>query len=95
MTYLEIMDCELINIAQRFAIEGKIESIKPLGDGFINDTFIVKTTGEGPDYILQRKNHKVFPHVPEMMDNIVKVTAHIKAKIIHAGGDPMRLSDYC
>ena len=84
------MNYELNNIAQQFALKGEVESIKPLGEGFINDTFIVKTTGDGPDYILQRKNHKVFPNVPEMMDNIVKVTAHMKAKIINAGGDPMR-----
>ena len=79
-------------IASQFALQGEVASIKPLGEGFINDTFIVTTTGDNPNYILQRKNHKVFPDVPAMMDNIVKVTAHMKAKIINAGGDPMRES---
>ena len=79
-------------IFQCFAYEGEVREIKPLGEGFINDTFIVRTEGSAPDYILQRKNHKVFPDVPAMMDNIVKVTAHMKKKIIAAGGDPLRES---
>ena len=75
------MDNKLLNIAQRFVLEGTIADIRALGDGFINDTFIVKTEGEAPDYILQRKNHIVFPDVPAMMENIRKVTEHIKAKV--------------
>lgn len=77
---------QLLAIASQFEIEGVIASIKPLGEGFINDTFIVRTEGEAPDYILQRKNHVVFPDVPGMMDNIKAVTEHIKAKV----ADPMR-----
>ena len=76
-------------IAGKFAIEGTITEIKPLGPGFINDTFIVKTE-EGPKFILQRKNHVVFPDVPGMMNNIIMVTEHIKAKVEAEGGDPMR-----
>ena len=84
------MDERMLNIASRFAIEGEIEIIKPLGEGFINDTFVVKTKGSTPNYILQRKNHAIFPDVPGMMDNIVKVTTHLKEKIAAAGGDPRR-----
>ena len=75
------MNTKLYNIAQQFALEGAIAEIKALGDGFINDTFIVKTEGDAPNYILQRKNHIVFPDVPAMMDNIRRVTEHIKAKV--------------
>ena len=75
------MNTKLYNIAQQFALEGSIAEIKALGDGFINDTFIVKTEGDAPNYILQRKNHIVFPDVPAMMDNIRRVTEHIKAKV--------------
>ena len=84
------MDERMLSIASHFAIEGDIEIIKPLGEGFINDTFIVKTVGNTPNYILQRKNHAIFPDVPAMMDNIAKVTAHLKEKIAAAGGDPRR-----
>lgn len=83
---------ELIDIAKKFNVSGEIDSVLPLGEGFINDTYVVKTVGSSPDYILQRKNHNVFPNVPEMMDNIVRVTAHMKAKIAGSGGDPMRES---
>ena len=71
----------LLAIASAFAIEGEIESIKPLGEGFINDTFVVETIGSAPNYILQRKNHHVFPDVPAMMQNIRAVTEHIKRKV--------------
>ena len=74
------------NIINKFAIKGRVAEIKPLGEGFINDTFIVRTEGASPDYILQRKNSNVFPDVPAMMDNIVAVTEHIKRKV----ADPLR-----
>lgn len=80
------MQNKLIEIAKQFALEGEIATIQPLGEGFINDTFVVTTEGEAPNYILQRKNHIVFPDVPGMMDNILAVTNHIKAKV----ADPMR-----
>ena len=76
----------LFNIAQQFELEGTITSIEPLGEGFINDTYVVQTEGDTPDYILQRKNHMVFPDVPGMMDNILAVTEHIKRKV----ADPLR-----
>ena len=78
-----------LTIASKFEITGTITEIKPLGPGFINDTLIVKTQ-EGPKFILQRKNHIVFPDVPAMMNNILMVTEHIKKKVAAAGGDPMR-----
>ena len=80
---------QMKNIVAKFAIDGTVTDIKPLGPGFINDTLIVKTE-EGPKYILQRKNHIVFPDVPGMMNNILMVTEHIKAKVAAEGGDPMR-----
>jgi hypothetical protein len=61
-----------------------------LGEGFINDTFIIKTGNGTPNYILQRKNKNIFSPIPAMMENIQKVCLHIKGKVIAAGGDPMR-----
>ena len=80
------------NIVSRFETVGTVEEIKPLGPGFINDTLIVKCNDNGVEvrYILQRKNHHVFPDVPGMMNNIIMVTEHIKAKVAAAGGDPER-----
>ena len=79
-------DQRLLQIASQFAIEGEIVTIEPLGEGFINDTYVVTTAGSAPNYILQRKNHHVFPNVPAMMENIKAVTDHIKTKV----ADPMR-----
>lgn len=84
------MNNNLNLIASNFQLEGTVESIVPLGEGFINDTFIIKTVGKSPNYILQKKNHAVFPDVPSMMDNIYRVTSHLKKKIIDYGGDPLR-----
>ena len=81
---------KLLNIAHNFDIEGEISNIEALGEGFINDTYIVTTEGDAPNYILQRKNHNIFPDVPAMMDNIGRVTRHLKAKVDSAGGDAQR-----
>lgn len=80
----------LISIAEKFRIDGVAESVMPLGDGFINDTYIVRTQGTAPDYILQRKNSDIFPDIDGMMGNIDKVTAHIRRKVEAAGGDSLR-----
>lgn len=81
----------LEEIVSQFKIEGTIDTVKPLGEGFINDTFIAKTKEEDKDdYLLQRKNKNIFTNVPAMMENIQKVTTHLKGKIAEAGGDVMR-----
>jgi len=84
------MKTKLLEIASEFALAAPIASIDSLGDGFINDTFIVRTEGDAPDYILQRKNKNIFPDVPAMMENIRKVTEHIRRRVIAEGGDPLR-----
>ena len=78
----------LYDIAENFAFDASATDIKPLGEGFINDTYVVTTAKSR--YILQRKNHIVFPNVEAMMDNIWRVTTHLKAKVEASGGDPLR-----
>ena len=60
---------------------------KPFGHGHINDTFLVSTPGNIPDFILQRKNHLIFKDIAGMMNNIVLATSHIRKKLM-AEGDP-------
>jgi len=87
------MQNELINIAGLFQLEGELDSVDKLGDGFINDTFYVKTKGKDQDnYLLQRKNRNVFTDIPAMMQNIQIVSDHLKSEIIKRGGDPRRES---
>ncbi len=81
---------QLLEIASQFELEGEIASVKTLGEGFINDTFIVEMCGDSPRYILQKKNKNIFKNIPGMMDNILAVTNHLKAKISSCGGDPLR-----
>ena len=70
------------DIVSRFATEGTVADIRPLGNGLINDTYKV-TTGEAdaPDYVLQRVNTTVFTDVDMLMDNIAAVTRHIRKKL--------------
>lgn len=84
------MSYDLKEIASHFQLDGKVKEVYALGEGFINDTFIIKTEGDTPDYILQRKNKRIFSPIPAMMENIQKVCSHIKAKVEKVGGDPMR-----
>ena len=84
------MNTDLIKIAEKFKLKGEVAEVKPLGEGFINDTFVITTKGKTPNYILQRKNKNIFSPIPAMMDNIQKVCLHIKNKVEKAGGDPMR-----
>ena len=75
---------DLNAIAARFAIEGKVLEIKPLGNGLINDTY--KITPDGPhSYVLQRVNNAIFTDVDLLQNNIVAVTRHIRKKLQAAG----------
>lgn len=77
----------LDNILSQFLIEGKVESVKPLGNGLINDTFRVVTEGDASDYVLQRINNNIFTDVDLLQHNIEAVTGHIRRKLEAAGAD--------
>ncbi|MBQ6764908.1 MAG: aminoglycoside phosphotransferase family protein [Paludibacteraceae bacterium] len=73
-------------ILQQFAIPNEVAEPQPLRIGFINDSYVVpaKRIGE-KSYCLQRINHRVFKNVEGLMQNIQKVTDHIRAKLEAAG----------
>ena len=78
MSQMDIKD-----IFNRFNVSGTWLDGKPTGSGHIHSTWLILTREEDePDYILQKINDKVFPPVAEMMNNIQKITSHIKKKII-------------
>ena len=64
---------------------GAAESARPFGSGHINDTFIV--TANGKRYTLQRINHGVFKDPIRVIENISRVTSHIRKKVAEVGGD--------
>ena len=57
--------------------------------GHINDTVIVtyRQNGATRRYVLQRINHHVFKHPVVVMDNIARVTDHIRCKLAAAGAN--------
>jgi len=65
----------------KFLCSGKFKNAKTLVSGYINETHLIETEEENtPDYVLQKLNHHVFPNIPELMNNKVKVTEHLKKK---------------
>ena len=59
----------------------------PYGNGHINTTYLV---GTSPRFILQRINTEIFKDPDGVMENILAVTSFLRAKIVAAGGDPLR-----
>lgn len=75
-----------IEIVGHFETQGKAESIEPVGNGWINDTYRVRMAGaDSPSYILQRINHNVFRDVALMQRNILRITEHIRRKLAEVG----------
>ena len=69
-------------IVNQFIDAGEGLEVKPLGKGHINDSFRVKN-GDN-EYVLQRINHAIFQNVPELQNNILRVTTHIRKKLTEA-----------
>lgn len=80
------------SVARRFRIDGDLLEVAPWGAGHIHATFVSRwQTGTGVTrFVHQRINDDVFRDVPAVMENIERVTAHLKAKIQAEGGDPAR-----
>lgn len=72
----------LFEITSKFRCHVDISSIEPYGGGHINDTYRLKNlVSNEHDYLLQRINHHVFKDVPALMENMCRVTAHLKSKL--------------
>lgn len=71
----------LKDIVSKFDISGKVSEVKPMGEGLINDTYKVFVDGpDKPSYVMQRINNAIFQDVDMLMDNINKVTNHLRKK---------------
>ena len=78
-------DC-LKEITRQFFLEGTADSVSFLGNGLINDTFLVRTNEvDKPDYVLQRINHHIFTDVELLQRNIELVTGHLRKKLLAEG----------
>ena len=74
-------------VISRFRAWGDLVSVKPHGSGHINDTFKVEfgMAGRPVHYLLQRINHTIFKDPPAMMENILRVTNHLRMKLKQGG----------
>jgi hypothetical protein len=80
-------------VIQHFNFEGSFLSALPFGNGHIHDTFAATfetKPGQTHRYILQEMNTHVFTRPVQVMENIQKVTSHLRRVIEEAGGDPQR-----
>lgn len=83
----------LREVISQFQIDGEVLSAEPYGSGHINDTICsVIDTGPGQTrrYIHQRINQTIFQNVDALMENISRVTNHLRGKFLAAGEDPDR-----
>lgn len=80
---------EIRVLAQQFAPDSVLGCPKPFGGGHINDTFLLERE-DGSLFVLQRINKNVFPNPPQVMENIQRVTHHLRKRIRAVGGDPER-----
>ncbi|MGZ8239961.1 MAG: phosphotransferase enzyme family protein [Methylobacter sp.] len=67
----------LFPIANQFA--ETVNQITPLGNGLINDTYLVTT--ESSSFVLQRINRRVFPEPEQITANLIRLNQHIEQKI--------------
>ncbi len=75
-------------VAARFALPGAVQQVEPVTQGHCNDTWQV--TCAGGRTILQRINSSVFRQPRQVMENILRVTEHLRGRILAADGDPAR-----
>jgi len=71
----------------QFQVYGDFVSAELFGSGHINDTYAASCCQGGAivRYVLQRVNADIFPDMPELMENIVRVTEHIGQKLLSQG----------
>ena len=87
------MQHDLAKVSRQFRMPGDFIDAAPYGTGHINDTYAarVRTQDGVVRYIFQRVNHNIFKDVPRLMQNIGRVTEHIRGKLqAIPGRDPSR-----
>ena len=69
-------------VVRAFSIEGEFATAKPYGSGHIHDTYCVTFDGgRGERIILQRINTAIFKNPIMVMENIERVTNHLRSRL--------------
>ena len=76
---------KLISIASMFRTDGRPCSAGRLGNGLINDTFIITCQPEEPRYVLQRINTDIFRDPDSLQDNLMALSAHMRKCLLEDG----------
>ena len=85
------MTYDLKEIFGYFTPEGTYLTGEPYGSGHIHDTFRVQTSEcDKDDYILQRLNNKIFKNIPQLQNNIERVTVHLNKKLQEIPGSNIK-----
>lgn len=66
-------------ILRKFGFDVRTCDIAPFGNGHIHETFRVAVPGGA--LLLQRISKAAFPHPGDLMENIVRVTGHLRRKL--------------
>jgi Ser/Thr protein kinase RdoA (MazF antagonist) len=74
-------------IAARFKLAGRLRSIAPFHGGHINNSYLLACDDGGAirRYLLQRINPAVFPRPVQIMENIQRVTDHLRRRLAARG----------
>ena len=81
------MTDELRAVGERFAIPGRFRDAQSLGHGHIHESFVAtwERGGDRVRYVHQRISTRVFPDPVQVMGNIARVTAHLRAALARRG----------
>jgi hypothetical protein len=81
------MKHDLKAISKAFDMRADFVSAEPFGSGHINDTYAAwyNQGGRPIRYIHQRINHEIFKDPVMLMQNIERVTQHLRDKLVSAG----------
>jgi Ser/Thr protein kinase RdoA (MazF antagonist) len=85
------MDHNLQEIYECFNADGTFLKGEPFGSGHIHDTYRIETAERNKDdYIIQRLNNKIFKNIPQLQNNIERVTIHLREKLSRIPGSNLK-----
>lgn len=83
---------EIKNILPHFNFKGRYQNVRELTSGNVNNTFLLEYRDGAQQrfYTLQHINTYVFKSPRGVMENIQKVTNHLRQSILRSNGNPER-----